>query len=241
MMITLGCMRMFLTQILILGVLGLTGFGATLSVPSAVFAADTEATAITAKDPVSNTTYDETQPGADDPRVKEGYAAYKAGDFTKAYDIWLPLAEAGNAEAQFRIGRLYDFGEGISVDREKSADWYAAAISQDHLSAIFNMAHTLYWGESDRAEKGYAVTLFFRGAKMGDTKAQHHLGIALAAGDGISRNYVEAFKWLYISLENGNQSVKSTIEKLESITSPEIKTLGHHQMREWFKVHPRTK
>jgi len=77
--------------------------------------------------PATEATYDETQPGADDPRVREGFEAYKAGDFKKAYDIWLPLADAGNAEAQFRVGRLYRRGEGVPKISSKAASYWEKA------------------------------------------------------------------------------------------------------------------
>lgn len=241
---TLGCMREHLTRMVFVGVLGMALGGAALTVPPAAWADEVKSQIKTesgvSESPVPNVTYDESQPGADDPRVKEGFAAYQAGDFKKAYDIWLPLAKAGNAEAQFRVGRLYDYGEGITKNSKKALNWYEMAISQDHLSAIFNMAYTLYWEENSYDLEKYAVSLLIKGANMGDSMAQHHLGIALAVGEGISRNYVEAFKWMYIALMNGNQNATSTITKLESITSSETKAAGYHRMREWFENHPRS-
>ena len=35
------------------------------------------------------------------------------------YDKLLPLAEQGDAEAQFNLGALYDNGKGVSVSRER--------------------------------------------------------------------------------------------------------------------------
>jgi TPR repeat protein len=81
-------------------------------------------------------TYDETQPGADDPRVKEGIAAYQAGDFKKAYDIWLPLAEAGNAEAQYRMGRYYDRAEGKQKNIKMAKLYLEKAAAKKHSIAI---------------------------------------------------------------------------------------------------------
>lgn len=37
-----------------------------------------------------------------------GMAAYEAGYYATAYDEILPLAEAGDANAQYRFGVLYD-------------------------------------------------------------------------------------------------------------------------------------
>ena len=53
-----------------------------------------------------------------------GMAAYERGDFTTAMTEWRPLAEAGDPEAQYRVGGLYVFGEGTRRDYEIGVDWF---------------------------------------------------------------------------------------------------------------------
>ena len=53
-----------------------------------------------------------------------GMAAYERGDFTTAMTEWRPLAEAGDPEAQYRVGGLYVFGEGTHRDYEIGVDWF---------------------------------------------------------------------------------------------------------------------
>ena len=48
-------------------------------------------------------------------------AAYERGDYKTAYDEWLPLALAGEAEAQFNIGILHDHGQGVPEDDAEAA------------------------------------------------------------------------------------------------------------------------
>ena len=49
-------------------------------------------------------------------RLKAGRAAYMAENFAGARDIWLPLAGAGDAEAQAWIGSLYANGDGVDIN-----------------------------------------------------------------------------------------------------------------------------
>jgi TPR repeat protein len=42
----------------------------------------------------------------------KGFAAYQAGDFDTALQEWRPLAEQGDAMAQYNLGYIYDNGEG---------------------------------------------------------------------------------------------------------------------------------
>ena len=38
---------------------------------------------------------------------EDGAAAYNEGDYATAKRLWLPLAEAGNADAQTMLGIIY--------------------------------------------------------------------------------------------------------------------------------------
>lgn len=58
---------------------------------------------------------------------EEGERAYDDGDYAKALQLWLPLAEHGNPLAQTRLGFMY--GNGIGVDRnvDEAIRWYGRA------------------------------------------------------------------------------------------------------------------
>ena len=43
-----------------------------------------------------------------------GMEAYKAGDYATALKKWNPLAEQGNAEAQYGLGYMYNNGLGVT-------------------------------------------------------------------------------------------------------------------------------
>ena len=42
----------------------------------------------------------------------KGMTAYDRGDFATAFSQWMPLAEQGDADAQYNLGVMYDNGEG---------------------------------------------------------------------------------------------------------------------------------
>ena len=53
--------------------------------------------------------------------VPAGIAAWQAGDYARAVAEWRPLAEAGDADAQFNLGQAYRLGRGVpqAVERLK--------------------------------------------------------------------------------------------------------------------------
>ena len=47
---------------------------------------------------------------------QKGYDAYQAGDFPAALKEFTPLAEAGDAYAQYNLGQVYRRGQGVLQD-----------------------------------------------------------------------------------------------------------------------------
>jgi len=57
----------------------------------------------------------------------KGLKAYLAEDLETAMACWLPLAEAGNALAAYRVGYMHETGQGVPVDARLAARWYDKA------------------------------------------------------------------------------------------------------------------
>ncbi len=78
------------------------------------------------------------------------YTAYDRATLASSLLIWLPVAEAGDAEAQTNVGELYEKGIGGAPDFDAAAQWYRRAAEQGNARAQINLGH-LY-------EKGLGVT-----------------------------------------------------------------------------------
>jgi TPR repeat protein len=64
-----------------------------------------------------------------------GMDAYNRGDFSTALREWQPLAEKGDASAQFSLGLSYENGDGVPVDYAKARQWYEKAADQGDAKA----------------------------------------------------------------------------------------------------------
>ncbi len=71
--------------------------------------------------------------------IDEGKAAYKRGDYATALREWRPLAEQGNALAQYNLGIMYVDGLGVPQDYAKALQWWRKAAEQGHAGAQFNL------------------------------------------------------------------------------------------------------
>lgn len=63
---------------------------------------------------------------------EDGLSAFGGANYDKAMLIWKPLAESGNAAAQYYMGVMYANGQGVEKDFIKAYAWYSvAAVEQD--------------------------------------------------------------------------------------------------------------
>jgi hypothetical protein len=76
--------------------------------------------------------------------VAAGRAAFEKGDYARAMSEWQRAADQGDADAEFGLGQLYEFGAGDLPQDYKRADyWYRKAAGQGNSEAEYRLA--LIW------------------------------------------------------------------------------------------------
>ena len=78
------------------------------------------------------------------PDAAAGREAYEKGDYKRAMVEWQAGADRHEPEAEFGLGRLYEFGAGDLKQNYKQADyWYSKAADQGNAGAQYRLA--LIW------------------------------------------------------------------------------------------------
>ena len=75
--------------------------------------------------------------------LQKGLNAYNKGDYATALREWKPLAEQGNADAQFNLGQMYRRGDGVPQDHKTAVKWYRLAAEQGYAFAQYNLENLL--------------------------------------------------------------------------------------------------
>ena len=140
---------------------------------------------------------------ADD--FSDGAAAYKKGDYKTAVKLWKPLAEQGNANAQFVLGLMYANGEGVPEDDKQAVKWYRLAAEQGLADAQYNLGFMYANGEGVPEDDKQAVKWFRLAAEQGLASAQNNLGVRYENGQGVIINYTEAVRLYNLSARQGNE------------------------------------
>jgi TPR repeat protein len=68
--------------------------------------------------------------------LAEGIASFKKQNYRQAFIRLLPEANKGNPEAQYAIGYMYYYGQGVTEDREQALKWIRLAALANQPDAI---------------------------------------------------------------------------------------------------------
>ena len=130
--------------------------------------------------------------GAD---LDDGLGAYKRGDYAAARQVWAPLAETGDREAQYFLGHLYAKGQGVVQDHAEALYWFRAAAVQGDTYGQFALGYMYENGAGVARDDGEAARWYRVAAEQGNALAQNNLGLMYEAGRGVPRDYVMAHLW----------------------------------------------
>ena len=169
--------------------------------------------------------------GAD---LEKGLAAYDLGEYQTSLAECQPLADDGNATAQFCVGRLYANGFGVAMNDDLALQWYGLAAEQGYSEAQFNLGlmHANGWGvemNDQEAAKWYRLA-----AEQGLVEAQMSLAMLCHKGRGVEQNLIEAYMWyeIAVQLDDFNASVKR--DDVAADLSPEQIATAQQMVTSWF-------
>lgn len=132
------------------------------------------------------------------------YEAFLSGRYEEAIAMWLPLANDGNASAQFNIGVMYANGLGVDRDMGVAMSWWGNAARQLHVRAAHNLALAMLAGEpivnGERAKPDFTAILRYLkiGADAGYPNSEYTMGKLYADGVGVEKDERRAAE-LYLS------------------------------------------
>ena len=123
---------------------------------------------------------------------QDGKDALKRKDYKEAFRLFLPLAEQGNAGAQYNLGSLYSNGKGVPQDYKEAVKWYRLSVKQGNAFAQVKLGYFYTVGQGVPQDKKEAVRLYRLSAEQGDATAQFNLGNQYANGTGVLQDYALA-------------------------------------------------
>ncbi|KAG0224719.1 hypothetical protein BGW42_004938 [Actinomortierella wolfii] len=124
----------------------------------------------------------------------------------------LEAALHGDAQAQNRLGVMYEYGQGVDKSDAEAIAWYRQAAEQD-IGDAQNSLGLMYQhgrGGLDQNDKE-AVAWYRRAAELGNVYAQCNLGFMYRNGLGVEQSDTEAVAWYRKSAEQGHDEAQNNL------------------------------
>ena len=124
------------------------------------------------------------------------------------------MAEAGTADAQFRLGVMYAYGRGTARDETEAADWLRKAAKQNHVTAQRRLGLMLARGAGVKKDEVEAATWLRQAAERNDPIAQFNLALIHAHGLGVGKDRNEALRWYKQAAAQGHAGARMNLDVL---------------------------
>jgi uncharacterized protein len=167
-----------------------------------------------------------------------GMDANNRGDYATALREWRPLAEQGDALAQYNLGVLYRKGRGVPQDDVQARQWYEKAAAKGQAKAQYNLGILYFNGEGVPKDYQQALRWFRLAADQGEALAQTKIAIMYDEGQGMPQNVVQAHKWYNLAARNGDKPAAELRDAIANQMTPAQIAEAQKLAREWK---PKTK
>lgn len=150
--------------------------------------------------------------------LREGARAYYAGDKKLALDGLKSAADSGHPAAQWKLGRMYAEGDGVTEDDLRAFEYFNQIVSAHaedspsspqapYVSSAFVALGSYYVNGIDdvvRPNAGRAREIFtYAASYFGDGLAQTNLGRMYLEGIGGERDPRQAARWFLLAARKG--------------------------------------
>ena len=134
--------------------------------------------------------------------LAEAERAYSAQDDARALPLYLPLARAGNADAQFRVARIYTRNKGVAPNAVEACNWWEIAANGGEPIAATNYGLCYESGKGRGQSYPAAAQWYRRAADGGNAYGMYNLGLAYEYGRGVAQSFDNAVIWLQRALDS---------------------------------------
>jgi len=132
-------------------------------------------------------------------------------DPAQAAEWYKKAAKQNDHVGEWLLGRLQFTGSGTARDLNQAAAVLQKSANQDDPFG----EHLLGLVQVERNQYAPAAESFRKAAMQGLPQAQHQLALLLRDGKGIAADKQEAFVWLLMSYDGGDQSVFAELRALQ--------------------------
>jgi uncharacterized repeat protein (TIGR03803 family) len=159
----------------------------------------------------------------------------EAKDYAQALQLFQKAAAAGDAQAMYELGELYNRGvvPPFSPDYAQARQWYEKAAAASHAQAMFNLGWLYQRGLGVPQDYAQARRWYEKAAAAGNAQAMNFLGNLYANGHGVAQDYAQARRWYERAAPAGDASAMYNLGYLSEYGLGVAQ--DYVQARQWYQ------
>ena len=130
--------------------------------------------------------------------IAKGVNALRSRDYVLALKVFKPLSALGYAGAQYHLGWMYEFGEGVPKDYKEAVRLYSLAANQSDSDARYKLGVMYANGKGVAQDYKEAMRFYGLAVAQGNADGRAALGSMYELGHGVPQDYVIAHMWYNI-------------------------------------------
>jgi serine/threonine protein kinase len=146
--------------------------------------------------------------------------ALARGNYTEGADLLKPLAERGEAGAQYQLGMLYLQGQGVARSDPDAMRLLGRAADQGHARAQLALGDLYAAGRGAARDDRAARTWYEKAAMQGSLDAQLKLGDLYAGGRGVTQSSFQAYVWYGVAARSGSAPARERLVRTATQLQP---------------------
>lgn len=123
----------------------------------------------------------------------------------EAFDLFLRVAEMGNAEAMTTVAFMYSVGDGVEKDMYEAMYWYRRAAELEFSDAMCNLGFLHIYGHGIPEDYPKGLQWIKKAVALKNSQAMCILAECYMNGWGIEENHKTAFEYFEQAANLGNQ------------------------------------
>lgn len=171
--------------------------------------------------------------------LTDAYNAYINGDFDTALSLITPLAEKGDAEAQYVLGYMYETGHVAPQNSTEAARWFRKAADSGDTMAQISLGRLYEKGKSVPQDYAEAKVLYAKAAAKGSARGHFRLAGLYTFGLGMPQDLVRTHTHFNLAAAGFTTlpARESRDEIAKSMTAAQLSE-ARRLAREWITAHP---
>jgi TPR repeat protein len=135
-------------------------------------------------------------------QFEEGCRHSRKKDWPSAWKCFFAAAEVGHADAQFKLGEMYEYARGVIKNCPEAVHWYTRAAEQGHAEAQYRL--------------GYLHDVVIPREQLRKNEVKALCGKKVECGDSTFKTFCkeQAVRWYAEAAEQGHAEAAAKLKKL---------------------------